>query len=77
MFIHCPIGVTGRKESNMTVYDLYVMANNSQSLIIKKFEKGIIFDGNIESIPISLVSRKIAWFSAKEDKLIIDIYEEN
>ena len=61
----------------MTVYDLYVMANNSQSLIIKKFEKGIIFDGNIESIPISLVSRKIAWFSAKEDKLIIDIYEEN
>ena len=61
----------------MTVYDLYLMTYNSQRVIIKNFDKGIIYDGNIESIPIDLVSRRISWFSAIEDKLIIDIYEEN
>ena len=61
----------------MTVYDLYLMTYNSQRVIIKNFDKGIIFDGNIECIPIYLVSRKISWFSAIEDKLIIDIYEED
>ena len=61
----------------MTVFDLYLMTYNSQRVIIKNFDKGIIYDGYIESIPIDLVSRKISWFSAIEDKLIIDIYEEN
>ena len=61
----------------MTVYDLYLMTYNSQMVIIKNFDKGIIYDGNIESIPLYLVSRKISWFSAIEDKLIIDIYEED
>ena len=60
----------------MTVYDLYLMTYNSQRVIIKNFDKGIIYDGYIESIPIYLVSRKISWFSSIEDKLIIDIYEE-
>ena len=61
----------------MTVYDLYLMTYNSQKVIIKNFDKGIIYDGYIECIPIDLVSRKISWFSSIEDKLIIDIYEED
>lgn len=61
----------------MTVYDLYLMTYNSQRVIIKNFDKGIIYDGKIEGIPIYLVSSKISWISSIEDKLIIDIYAEN
>ena len=60
----------------MTVYDLFLMTYYYQGVIIKNFDKGIIYDGNIENIPISLVTRKISWISAIEDKLIIDIYDE-
>ena len=61
----------------MTVYELYLMTYDSQRVIIKNYDKGIIFDDNIECIPISLESRKISWLSAIEDKLIIDIYDED
>lgn len=57
----------------MNIYELYLMSYNPQKVIIKNFEKGIIYDGNIESIPLYLVSRKIFWLSAIADKLIIDV----
>ena len=61
----------------MTVYDLNLMTYIYQRVIIKNFDEGIIYDGYIECIPIDLESRKISCFAAIEDKLIIDIYEED